>query len=391
MGILSKIWKGVKKPFKAVGKAIKSVFKSVGKFMNKIGVVGQIGLLLAMPYIGAAMGSLWSGVAGQTAAQASAAAGAAVSAGTATAAQAAIVAGTSTATASGLMAGGSFAQAVGGLMNSVGSFAARASAGVGKTWDSITKGVSSFIGEFSKTAATKLGFSVEGASANFFGPNSAWSKTTTAFAKPWQPVAKVASLIPGPLEGAAPGTFSKAQISAATEQIEGTLLSGGYSPVPKPDFTSQFTKPVNVDYSPVAKPLSSSSVAGSASAAGSKVAAAGAAKTSLLTNVKKDVGEMVAKAGNVSPANVSRAIVGTASQYAFADDIADEDRRANAVEPTIYEMFSLEDFGTYKPTTMASQTPIGPLQYASSYDASMPLSLWAQQFAVFQNPQGART
>ena len=377
MGILSKIWKGVKKPFKAVGKAIKSVFKSVGKFMNKIGVVGQIGLLLAMPYIGAAMGSLWSGVAGQTAAQASAAAGAAVSAGTATAAQAAIVAGTSTATASGLMAGG--------------SFAARASAGVGKTWDSITKGVSSFIGEFSKTAATKLGFSVEGASANFFGPNSAWSKTTTAFAKPWQPVAKVASLIPGPLEGAAPGTFSKAQISAATEQIEGTLLSGGYSPVPKPDFTSQFTKPVNVDYSPVAKPLSSSSVAGSASAAGSKVAAAGAAKTSLLTNVKKDVGEMVAKAGNVSPANVSRAIVGTASQYAFADDIADEDRRANAVEPTIYEMFSLEDFGTYKPTTMASQTPIGPLQYASSYDASMPLSLWAQQFAVFQNPQGART
>ena len=391
MGIVSKFWKGIKKPFKAVGKAIKSVFKSVGKFMNKIGVVGQIGLLLAMPYIGAAMGSLWTSVAGQTAAQASAAAGAAVSAGTATAAQAAIVAGSSAATASGLMAGGSFAQAVGGLMNSVGSFAARASAGVGKTWDSITKGVSSFIGEFSKTAATKLGFSVEGASANFFGPNSAWSKTTTAFAKPWQPVAKVASLIPGPLEGAAPGTFSKAQISAATEQIEGTLLPGGYSPVPKPDFTSQFTKPVNVDYSPVAKPLSSSSVAGSASAAGSKVAATGAAKTSILANIKKDIGAEIAKAGSVSPANVSRAIVATAGQYAFSDDIAGDDRRASAEAPTIYEMFSLEDFGTYKPTTMASQTPIGPLQYASSYDSDYPLSTWAQQFAVFQNQQGART
>ena len=93
----------------------------------------------------------------------------------------------------------------------------------------------------------------------------------------------------------------------------------------------------------------------------------------------------------MSPANVSRAIVGTAGQYAFSDDIAGDDRRASAVEPTIYDMFSLEDFGTYKPTTMASQTPIGPLQYASSYDANIPLSTWAQQFAVFQNPQGART
>jgi hypothetical protein len=109
-----------------------------------------------------------------------------VAAGTATATQTAIMAGTQAATATGLMAGGSFAQAVGGLMNSVGSFVAKAASGVGKTWSSITEGVSSFVTEFSKTAANKLGFSVEGASANFFGPQSSWSKTTAAIAEPWK-------------------------------------------------------------------------------------------------------------------------------------------------------------------------------------------------------------
>jgi len=365
MSFLKKLGKGLAKPFKAVGKAIKSVFKSVGKFMNKIGVIGQIGLLIAMPYIGPAMGSLWSGVAGQTAAGASTAAGAAVSAGTATAAQAAIVTGSSAATASGLMAGGSFSQAVGGLMNSVGSFTAKAAAGVGKTWNSITKGVSSFIGEFSKTAATKLGFSVEGASANFFGANSAWSKTTTAFAKPWQ---ATALKIAGPAEGAAAGTFSKAQIAAAETQLKTVRMST----LPVLD------QPFSMDL-----PGTTSPTVGKA--------AAKVAKPSLLTNVKKDVGKEIAKLGGTTPANVSRAIVGTAGQYAFSDDIAGDDRRASAVEPTIYEMFSLEDFGAYKPTTMASQTPIGPLQYAGSYDSDYPLSTWAQQFAVFQNQQGART
>lgn len=53
MGFLSKIWKGIKTGVKSIAKSVKSAVKSVGKFMNKIGVVGQIGLMFLMPGIGA--------------------------------------------------------------------------------------------------------------------------------------------------------------------------------------------------------------------------------------------------------------------------------------------------------------------------------------------------
>ena len=52
MGFFKKIFKGVKKVFKKIGKAIKGVFKKVGKFMDKIGIIGQIGLALVLPGIG---------------------------------------------------------------------------------------------------------------------------------------------------------------------------------------------------------------------------------------------------------------------------------------------------------------------------------------------------
>lgn len=64
MGFFKKIFKGVKKVFKKIGKAIKSAFKSVGKFMGKIGIVGQIGLALIMPYALPALGGLATGMMG---------------------------------------------------------------------------------------------------------------------------------------------------------------------------------------------------------------------------------------------------------------------------------------------------------------------------------------
>lgn len=45
------------------------------------------------------------------------------------------------------------------------------------TFTNITKGVVETVSAFSKTAAVKMGFDVEGASANFFGDNSAFSKS----------------------------------------------------------------------------------------------------------------------------------------------------------------------------------------------------------------------
>ncbi|MAR66015.1 MAG: hypothetical protein CL833_02065 [Crocinitomicaceae bacterium] len=56
MGFFKKIFKGIKKVFKKIGKAIKKTFKKIGKFMGKIGIVGQLGLALIMPYALPALG-----------------------------------------------------------------------------------------------------------------------------------------------------------------------------------------------------------------------------------------------------------------------------------------------------------------------------------------------
>jgi len=64
MGFFKKIFKGIKKVFKKIGKAIKSAFKKIGKFMGKIGIVGQLGLALIMPYALPALGGLATGMMG---------------------------------------------------------------------------------------------------------------------------------------------------------------------------------------------------------------------------------------------------------------------------------------------------------------------------------------
>jgi len=55
MGFLSKVWKGTKKVFKKIGKGIDKVFKKFGKFMGKIGWLGQIAMVVALPSIGSLM------------------------------------------------------------------------------------------------------------------------------------------------------------------------------------------------------------------------------------------------------------------------------------------------------------------------------------------------
>ncbi len=45
MGFFKKIFKGIGKVFKKVGKFIKKGFGKLGKFMNKLGIVGQIGMM----------------------------------------------------------------------------------------------------------------------------------------------------------------------------------------------------------------------------------------------------------------------------------------------------------------------------------------------------------
>lgn len=62
MGFFSKVFKSVKNTFKKIGKSIKSAVASIGKFMNKLGIVGQIGLGLLLPGIGNFLGT-WAGTA----------------------------------------------------------------------------------------------------------------------------------------------------------------------------------------------------------------------------------------------------------------------------------------------------------------------------------------
>ena len=121
MGFLSKVFKGVKKVFKKVGKAIKSGLKSVGKFMDKIGIVGQIGLSLLLPGIGSALSGMWGK----------------------------LVTGLSTYSGVGST-----------VINGAGKFLAKATqlaSGAGRAFSSITEGVKNVVGETLKAGANALG------------------------------------------------------------------------------------------------------------------------------------------------------------------------------------------------------------------------------------------
>ena len=59
MGWLSKKWKGLKKTVKKIGKGIKKVFNKVMTAVGKLGIVGQIGMMLLMPYATGALTSFF--------------------------------------------------------------------------------------------------------------------------------------------------------------------------------------------------------------------------------------------------------------------------------------------------------------------------------------------
>ena len=202
MGILSKVWKGVKTGVKSVARGIKKAFQSFGKFMNKIGIVGQIAMMFILPAIGnAIMGTTAAGasaaaastlaseaalVAGQTAAQATAAGVAAASQTTATIA-AGSAAGASTAAVQAAAAATTHVGTglLGGALGPLGVSAGKAMSWVGgkvaaakSTFQNITSGVFETLGNFAKTATNKMantfGFDnvFQDAAANFFSPGN---------------------------------------------------------------------------------------------------------------------------------------------------------------------------------------------------------------------------
>jgi hypothetical protein len=132
MGLFSfvkKAVKGVGKIFKKIGKGIKKIAIKVGTTINKMGIVGQIGLAILMPY---AMGALGSVLGKAGAWVANSALGSAV-------------------------AGSQIGGAVISATSKVVSLASQFGSKVGALSSSVTKGVSSFVGEVATAAANKLG------------------------------------------------------------------------------------------------------------------------------------------------------------------------------------------------------------------------------------------
>ena len=146
MGIFKKIFKGIKKVFKKIARGIKKAFKAFGKFMGKIGFVGQMAMMFLFP---GGIGNLLTKGLGKLGAKLAAVGGA---------------------NATGLAKA---VQGVGNILNKTQQFVSKARAGFG----SITNGIK----EFGKTALNKLGIPIDGAAQNFFGTDSAWSRTRGGF------------------------------------------------------------------------------------------------------------------------------------------------------------------------------------------------------------------
>tara|TARA_R110000782_G_scaffold147750_2_gene240493 strand:+ start:2403 stop:3539 length:1137 start_codon:yes stop_codon:yes gene_type:complete len=138
MGFFSKIWKSVKKGFKAVFKPIKKVFKTVGKFMNKIGIVGQIALMfIPIPGLGAFMSMLGKGAT----------------------------------KLSGFL--GTFSNVAAQGAKFVLDGAITVGTKVAQGFRTITEGVKTFVGNTSKFLANKIpGVNITSAPTSFFGPGS---------------------------------------------------------------------------------------------------------------------------------------------------------------------------------------------------------------------------
>ena len=160
MGFFKKIFKGVGKVFKKIGRGIKKVAGKVGKFMNKIGIVGQIAMAFILPGIGAALMNGLGGMATSMIAN----------------------------TFGGI--GGAIVRGAGHVINAAHKFVT-----VGKNaFNTVTSGVSKFVGEFGKTALNKIpGINIQSASKNFFGSGGAWQSVQ-------QDIVKNASSIMNPFK-----------------------------------------------------------------------------------------------------------------------------------------------------------------------------------------------
>ena len=183
------LFKGIRKVFKKIGGAIKKQFKRVMKVVGKAGVLGQIAMMFVLPGIG---GALMKGISGafskivgtaatkvgtQVVGDAVVKAGTdvAIKAGTDVAVKAGTKAVVKTAATKAVEGSGmlgsknALVRGVGTMLEAAGNFVKVGA----KAFSTVTEGVSSFIGEFGKTALNKIpGVNIGSAAPDFA---TAWS------------------------------------------------------------------------------------------------------------------------------------------------------------------------------------------------------------------------
>jgi len=189
MGLFKKIFKGVKKVFKKVGKTIKKTIGKVGKFMDRIGLVGQIGLSLLLPGIGAAMSGMWGTAVGGMQAY------------------------------SGL--GSSIINAAGGFLNTATNLAVTA----GNAFSSLSQGIIGTVGETLKLGAQKLGL---GDFATRLGFETLGTSINSASLESIQgQFGKITDVFAGNIQGIDPtGAYAQARDKAMMTPEQREFVSG---------------------------------------------------------------------------------------------------------------------------------------------------------------------
>jgi len=180
MGFLKKVFKGVGKVFKKIGRGIKKAVGKFGKFMGKAGILGQVAMAFILPGIGSALGSM---------------------------------VGAAAASANPLLA------AAGKVLQ----FAGKVASAPGKIFSSITKGVTSTLTEFSKTALRKLApesaLAQGAAESFFFGADSAASRVGTAIKSPFSEKALLDAATQTADEVVAPTVDTSDVVETVTEKV----------------------------------------------------------------------------------------------------------------------------------------------------------------------------
>ena len=356
----------LRKTFKKIGRGIKKAFSKFGKFMGKIGILGQVAMMFILPGIGNALASgLGSALGLQGVTGMSSLVGAA---------------GTATSAGTGLLGSSSaILQGAGKVLQ----FAGKVASMPGKVFSSITKGVTSTLTEFSKTALSKIAPNstfAQGAAENFFfGADSAASRVGKAFKSPFtdEAVAKVAGEIAD-----APDTLTPEQPTRLQEIMDTPLTDTESTRLqeimdtPLTDTESTRLRETGMG-SFLEQPQASVDTGVSKEGYFSKVARGAREEfSSKLDTLRTD------------PYQATKAALGAITANQQEQDLAAQQAAmAASMSGEVINLGQYEDPGAFQAYTMQNTVaPIRGFQAPATYNA--PLSAWGQQYMFDPfNPQ----